>query len=35
MADGATLESQLGELLDQEYFEPSKEFAEQAVVSDE
>ena len=29
MADGATLESQIGELLDQETFEPPKEFAEQ------
>ncbi len=27
MADGATLESQIGELLDQETFEPPKEFA--------
>ena len=35
MADGATLESQLGELLDQETFAPPKEFAEKAVVSDE
>src|SRR5829696_7801474 len=35
MADGATLESQIGELLDQETFEPPKEFAENAVVTDE
>jgi hypothetical protein len=35
MADGATLETQLGELLDQEYFEPPKEFAEKAVVTDD
>jgi acetyl-CoA synthetase len=34
MADGATLESQLGELLDQETFAPPKAFAENAVVSD-
>ena len=30
MADGATLESQIGELLDQETFDPPKEFAENA-----
>src|SRR3954470_11206214 len=30
----ATLESQIGELLDQERFEPPKDFAENAVVSD-
>ena len=35
MADGATLESQIGDLLDQETFEPPKEFAENAVVTDE
>jgi acetyl-CoA synthetase len=34
MAEGATLEAQLGELLDQEVFPPPKEFAEQAVVRD-
>src|SRR4051812_12355650 len=34
MADGATLESQIGELLDQERFAPPKEFADSAVVSD-
>ena len=35
MADGATLESQIGDLLDQETFEPPKDFAEHAVVTDE
>ena len=35
MADGATLESQIGDLLDQETFEPPKEFASGAVVTDE
>jgi acetyl-CoA synthetase len=35
MADGGTLEAQLGELLDQEVFPPPKEFAEQANVRDE
>jgi acetyl-CoA synthetase len=35
MADGTTLEAQLGELLDQETFPPPKDFAEQAVVQDE
>src|SRR5687768_6181078 len=35
MADGATLESQIEELLDQETFEAPKEFAEGAVVTDE
>src|SRR5688572_6015626 len=35
MADGATLEAQIGELLDQETFEPPKEFASAAVVQDE
>jgi acetyl-CoA synthetase len=35
MADGGTLEAQLGELLDQEVFPPPKEFAEQAVIRDE
>src|SRR5215208_5139760 len=35
MADGATLEAQLGELLEQETFEPPREFAENAVVSDD
>ena len=35
MADGATLESQIEELLDQETFEPPAEFAENAVVTDD
>jgi acetyl-CoA synthetase len=35
MAQGATLESQIGELLDQETFDPPKEFAEAAVVTDD
>ena len=35
MADGATLESQIEELLDQETFEPPKAFAENALVTDE
>ena len=36
MADGGpTLESQIGELLDQETFDPPEDFAEQAVVSDD
>ena len=35
MADGATLESQIEELLDQETFEPPEEFAENAVVTDD
>src|SRR5688572_1768101 len=35
MADGATLESQIEELLDQETFEPPEEFASNAVVTDE
>ena len=35
MADGATLESRIGELLDQESFEPPREFADNAVVTDE
>src|SRR5829696_4474625 len=35
MADGATLESQIEELLDQETFEPPKEFAANAIVTDE
>jgi acetyl-CoA synthetase len=35
MADGATLEAQLGELLDQELFPPPKDFSEEAVVSDQ
>src|SRR5215210_874249 len=34
MAEGATLESQLGELLDQETFEPPEAFAEKALVTD-
>src|SRR3954469_5933754 len=34
MADGATLAAQLGELLDQDTFEPPKEFVPGAVVSD-
>src|SRR5215218_5037652 len=35
MADGATLESQIEELLDQETFDPPKAFAESALVKDE
>ena len=35
MADGATLESQIEELLDQERFDPPQAFAEQALVTDE
>jgi acetyl-CoA synthetase len=35
MAEGATLESQIGELLDQESFQPPRGFAENAVVQDE
>ena len=35
MADGATLESQIEELLDQETFDPPKAFAESAIVTDE
>src|ERR671912_298241 len=35
MTEGATLESQIGELLDQETFDPPKEFAEAAVVTDD
>src|SRR5687767_3379420 len=34
MADGATLEAQLGELLDQEVFPPPNDFAEQALLGD-
>src|SRR5688500_16160271 len=34
MADGATLDQELGRLLDQESFPPSDEFRERAVYSD-
>jgi acetyl-CoA synthetase len=35
MADGATLEQELGQLLEQETFPPPDEFRERAVISDE
>ena len=35
MADGATLESQIEELLDRETFEPPEAFAEKALITDE
>ena len=35
MAEGATLESQIEELLDQETFEPPDEFAQHALVTDD
>ncbi len=34
MADGATLDQELGQLLEQETFSPPDEFREQAVASD-